>query len=655
MLITPCALFAQDPGQAGRDAAAQAMGTYGNISGLSENVFKPLQGQVDMSTLDGSKTFSSQITCSQAMEFLQVDMFRGPMNDISALNVHWDSDLDGTMDSSRELTAFTEHGTISGVCNNGIISCEEGTWDNCRGYKVEYSSGSFGLSISPVTNLEGCYCINDFCTNPYLTESAIMDTASSAVLNGFMDTHRSFSVSEIINLTHAVHFYGQEPTSCFSSNVNTLAGFFDNPFAIDTEAQTEAMTQSADSQSMHNLVNNAYANQVEPRETHTCTITRAINQSILDIYDIIEPIGGSGSLAVVNTCGQFCIDIIIGQPYDNWLCGACGLWEGSYDFYMHLPNKISNATLLDVYYDDHMQIWIGDLTTVSTTGYCGPAPECVWYGPHDAFPPETPEGCCEHSTNFHQNPNLDVSSYFQTAGPLQTKVRVGYSGCGEGYAHIRLSVTDWCEWSEAMQDNCQVYEADINCQIKDETVDSVPTIINFSTTGKASLPSPVSVCNQNIMRDWYVRERTYMCDVSQSFDFTDVKQRLATIAQRTSRTDNTFSYGDYSMNPEGQWTSYTSGTLTMQPPPEINSCVQVCRVKVAASDTHASSTGNTSSYNLSNQMNEYSYKNCDNGTCGVKPGETLVDDCSCQTNFNEAFTAMQLLRLAGEDVECAPY
>ncbi len=70
MLVIPCYAFGQDPGQAGRDAANQVIGNYGNISGLSDNVFKPLQGQVDMRTPDNSQTFSGHITCNQAAKFI---------------------------------------------------------------------------------------------------------------------------------------------------------------------------------------------------------------------------------------------------------------------------------------------------------------------------------------------------------------------------------------------------------------------------------------------------------------------------------------------------------------------------------------------------------------------------------------------------------
>lgn len=653
-LLIPCALFAQDPTQAGQDSAAQSMSNYGNIQGLSGNVFKPLQGQVDMTTIDGSQTFNGQVSCSQAAEFLKVDMTRGATGDISGLNVEWDTDLDGTMESTTDLASFTEYGVISGVCTDGLISCPPGTWNNCRAYKVSYSSGIYVLNISPVTDLGGCYCINDFCATANLTSNDIASTAAGAVFNAFQDVNRSFSLSEITRSSGTVSYFGQEPTSCFGSNIGTLTGLFDTSMLIETEAQNEAMLQQADPQSMYSQVNNAYANQIDPQQTYTCTITRAVNQDILDVYDIIEPVSSSSTLAIVNPCGQFCIDVIIGNPADNWLCGSCDLWEGGYDFFIHQPDKISSATLLDVYFDDHMQIWIGDLTNVSTTGYCGSSPECVWAGPHDAFPPETPDGCCEHSTNYHQLPNLDLTGYFQQAGPLQTKVRVGYSGCGEGYAHIRLTVTDWCGWTETVQDNCQVYDADPDCQIKNETIDGIPAIRNFNTTGQSNTPSPVTVCNQNIMRDWWQKERTYMCQVNESFDFTDVKQRLATIHQTTSRDNNTFTYGDYYKN-QGVWTNYASGTHTMQSAPATNACIEVCRVKKNASDTHASSTGNTATYNLSTDRFEYLYKNCDNSMCDVGPGETLVDPCSCSTNFNEAFTAMQLLRLAGEDVECAPY
>jgi hypothetical protein len=499
--------------------------------------------------------------------------------------------------------------------------------------------------------MQDCYCINQGCSGLSINNTDITDTASDAVFHAFKDSNRSFMLSHVDKTADTARYYGQEPTSCFSSNVDTLAGLYDNPFLIENEAQNEAILQQQDSQSYYSLLSNTYQNQMDPATVNTCTINRAVNESILDIYEIIEPLGGTGS---VTSCGQFCVQIILGNPTNNWLCAGCQIWEFYYDMFVHRPEKISSAIFEDAYYDDHMQIWIGDLTGQTTSGYCSNSPLCIWAGPDNNFPPETP-GACEHSTSWHTYPNQNLTAYFSQAGPLQTKLRVSVSGCGEGYARIRVTVSDWCEMVEAVQDNCQIYETDSDCRLQEETIDGVVTVKNFVHTGSPVYPSAQQACSTNVMRDWWSKERTYVCNADQTFDFTGVKQRLSSIYQGTSRQSNTFTYGDYYMNQQGQWTNYSSGAVTMQQPPNVNSCVEVCRVKSLKSDTDASSTGNTSDYNVSTDRYEYSYKTCDNGTCDVGTGETLVDACSCTTNFNEAFTAMQLLRLAGEDIECAQF
>jgi len=357
-IIMPAYLPAQqNPGQAAQSSANQITSKYGNIQGLQDNVFKPLQGQSNMYTVDGTINFPAQISCGTAAKFLEVDMVQGNTGDITDLNVRWDSDLDGTMDSVANLAPMTMNGVISGVCNNGFVSCNPGSWMNCRSYTADYDSitGAFLLNQAVITDLTGCYCVNQSCASALLNSTRILNTSADAVLKAYQNANPSFSLSDIQRPGTVVSYYGQEPTSCFPGNVNSIAGLYNNPNSISTQAQNTAFMQLQNPTGAYSVVMNTYQNQTDPVSTQTCAIDRVVNQQNLTVQDIIEPLGGTGS---VSSCGQYCIRIVLGNPTNNWLCAGCTIYEFYYDLYVHKPDKILSATLTQTAYDDHMHIYI---------------------------------------------------------------------------------------------------------------------------------------------------------------------------------------------------------------------------------------------------------------------------------------------------------
>ena len=77
-----------------------------------------------------------------------------------SLNIEQDIDMDGSIDYTNSYS------TLSGVCANGFISCNAGTWNNCIPYRWEADS-NFRLNPSVVnmTDLSGCNCINNSCVS----------------------------------------------------------------------------------------------------------------------------------------------------------------------------------------------------------------------------------------------------------------------------------------------------------------------------------------------------------------------------------------------------------------------------------------------------------------------------------------------------------
>ncbi|KAJ8138081.1 hypothetical protein OY671_008706, partial [Metschnikowia pulcherrima] len=70
-----------------------------------------------------------------------------------------DKDLDGAVDQTS-----TSPMPVSGICANGVVSCQPDTWNQCHSYKWDVgSSGDLKLTEVGLTDSAGCYCINNSC------------------------------------------------------------------------------------------------------------------------------------------------------------------------------------------------------------------------------------------------------------------------------------------------------------------------------------------------------------------------------------------------------------------------------------------------------------------------------------------------------------
>ncbi|HVO72064.1 MAG TPA: conjugal transfer mating pair stabilization protein TraN, partial [Aggregatilineaceae bacterium] len=148
-----------------------------------------------------------------------------------------------------------------------------------------------------------------------------------------------------------------------------------------------------------------------PNVPSQCTATHD-----LVVEPVIVPDAGETK---ISSCGEGCADIWVGKVGDNYWCSGCGVFTSTSRYLVKHPEAILSAQILDTYWDDYIRIHLNG--------------QQIWQG-SDGWNP----GQCEMSTSWHAAPGTDVTAYFLQPGALVFDVKVLVSGCGEGYAKIRI-------------------------------------------------------------------------------------------------------------------------------------------------------------------------------------------------------------------------
>ena len=125
-------------------------------SNLSGRVNNPIANGTKLYTLDNSQSGDVSITCSKEMPILKLTYFTNGGGDIN-INVLEDLDLNGNYEKSFSVSG------VSGICANGFIKCDSGTWNNCRFYELYFNGNNFYYKKAESQNLVQCYCINNSC------------------------------------------------------------------------------------------------------------------------------------------------------------------------------------------------------------------------------------------------------------------------------------------------------------------------------------------------------------------------------------------------------------------------------------------------------------------------------------------------------------
>lgn len=173
-----------------------------------------------------------------------------------------------------------------------------------------------------------------------------------------------------------------------------------------------------------------------PEDSHepdyrTCTRlnTGSASCTVYHDYDagVLKYVSGQANLENSGP-GQF--RVWLGDQRDDHLSGNCKIFERNISIEMLNVDAIESAVLKEAYWDDYLQVWLGD--------------ELIWDGPYTGqgvFPPET-SGRCELKTSWRR-PNLNVDftnliKSYSDGDVLNFKIRVSVSGNGEGYAGFNI-------------------------------------------------------------------------------------------------------------------------------------------------------------------------------------------------------------------------
>ena len=269
-----------DAKNAAGSLAGSASGSYGSRAGLQQNISNPItSSNTLMTTLDKSKSFNAQLTCPSSNAFLSVFVQPASTGDLQTLIVSEDLDMDGKPDCSYQLPV-----RISGVCANGFISCDAGTWNNCSYYQwTAYSTGKVQAAKAQITDLGGCYCINSSCGSNLVWNNLgiVLKDLGGGIAGALQATNPQLSVSNVGTDGPTISYYGQHSGSCSSAGGGTGTSnpeqYYSNPYSMRGAAQNLAQTQVASPNSYYNELKAAQTLSVGSAQLQQCSISTVFN------------------------------------------------------------------------------------------------------------------------------------------------------------------------------------------------------------------------------------------------------------------------------------------------------------------------------------------------------------------------------------------
>jgi len=581
-----------------------------------------------MTTPDGSTSFNAQLTCPSTSRFVEVTITSVAANGDIQVQVSQDTNFDGVFDY-----VYCPLNNISGVCANGLVSCNPGTWTNCSYYQWTADSLSYVTTVTPVsmTALGGCYCINQSCNAVYNDYSTVLQAIGGGVVAAIQSVDARFSVSKVSTFGNTITYAGQD-TSCNTNNTSTttLQGYFNsqNGTGLANQAVADSNTMLQDSNSAYYGVNQAFNNSAGAGVyMASCTVTRNVVVKT-NAYTV------SSSLPAPVT---MCVDhFLYARVYE--VLNA----DGTATYYMDLldtdPGNVPHANC------DTGGNGIGgwhtmDMVTLprqaSSVYFCVAA---------------SGAGCTPSPTN--------CVSMVNTQTLILTCGNTGAQTPSYTYTYDLQYQQDTLV--ENITDTCQTLSADPNCKLQAEVVDGVTVFSNFMSTGNI-VPQTCKIFTgvdpHNLCRSYWSKTRQYFCYGTQNaqYDFTNMENRTATIKNSLAQSGNVVTYTDLLQNQANGTFYNVQDSLVMPDTGTPEPCLPVCKVKVPVTDTQAALAGTTTTYRTTNQSFDFYYRECTNLQCPYDPtiGEVLVTDCACADDFNDAVAILSAMDDASKDIICS--
>jgi len=631
-LALPIIAQAQTVEERARAAAEAAREKSADSEAIQQNYLTPgLAGQ-SISTVDGTKSFTPNLACQTTATLLEILAQPGSTGDIAALRISRDKDLNGSFDQTLTLPM-----PVSGICANGVISCQPGTWNQCRSYKWDVApAGDLKLTEVDLTALAGCYCVNNSCGSNLVwgNMAGALKDIGGGVVGALTSADPRIGVAQAAIDGPVIRYIGAQSTACTASPSLAQTVYRANPAQIQGDAASLAAGNS-----VFQALKGSPAGMGKAEQIRACTIRREVKLDAVKPDDIItRTAGGYATYAYTPDTRTF----LMGSPSDDSLSGgSCRI----YDFRMTLnvgdPDRLVSARLSQYLFDDWVQIRVdGALVLADPGGWTGTG---------------LPPGKCERGKTWYGYPNLDLKPYL-TKGAHEIWVRVAVGGEGEVSARIDATLDLSCNPTEQLVDLCAGYAADANCQLHDETVDGVQTFRNGVGTGLTPLPQTrlfeSGACSLSLVRAWFDRDRRYRCTIDTGVLPQPDLSRGAYIIDHSTET----LLADRIKTGDGGYAT-SSRAFALPDRGSVAACEPICKTRAPKANTGVAPDGVVGSrQNIPSGWDTF-YHACKTtsagaASCPIGDGEELVSDCGCLDDFPEAIVMMQTVRLGGADMIC---
>ncbi|WP_343222092.1 hypothetical protein [Novosphingobium profundi] len=616
---------AQTVEERARAAAEASRAKTRDSETLLRNYVTPgLAGQ-PIATLDDSQTFTPDIACQKTATMLDVLVQPSDTGDLGTVRIARDTDLDGILDATSNLPV-----PVSGICANGLVSCQPGTWDACSYYRWDVD-GTKALKLTAVdmSELAGCYCINNSCGSglAWGNMASVLRDLGGGMVGALTSADPRYAIAQAAIEGPAIRYVGAQSTACAPSTDLAQTTYRANTTQIASDAASTARGNA-----VFQALEGSAIGTGATLQYRRCTIERraAVRKPALD--DIVRRT--AGGYATIRNANAF--DFLMGSPADNSLSGAsCTLIDFRMTLHVGEPERIVAARLSQFFADDWAQLRIdGQLLGSVPVGWSSLG---------------TPPGACELKKTSHASPDRDLTPWL-TAGDHEIWLRVAVAQGGEALAQIHVEVDDGCQTQEDLVDGCAPIAGATGCRLDSELVDGVQTWINGVATGLRPLPQTRLLggpaCPTELTRDFFLKERTYRCRLDTMAE--PDTSRAAYILDHSTET----MLADRVRQSDGSLITATRA-FALPDRGSVPACEAVCKTRAPKPNSEAGLDGVVGAkQNVPTGFDTFFHACTSDNRCPAGAGEEIVEPCGCLDDFPEAVVMMQTVRLAGADMVC---
>ena len=651
---------------AGKSLGADINSKLGSTDGIKERIANPMTSNgTSMRTMDEQETFDSQISAPSSNVFLDVLIQPSGTGDITNLSIKQDTNFDGTPDYAYRVSS-----PMSGICSNGFISADLGTWNRKRFYtwKADTSGKLSATEVPSMLSLAGCYCINASCGSNLVWNniSVVLKDIGGGMVSTIQQ-QKAFTITDVNILETEIKYYGQASNQMGNtagipaSGVSTPEQYYHNGSG-NLPGDQEALKQSRDPGSLYSQLNVLNNNIGSQYETRRCSIKRQAQltpQMEIIGYDVSFYIGYD-----VNGDSKECFwAAVSGDCRDVWAYGS-----GWNQCKIINTNKLGNI----VHSITENSACIPYTDPVSGQSGCFSPPDAINILSYK-FIQQTDNGNspgCYGSNDDLTHQFWRVKAYVVNSPDTWKQITQGNLIIGVKDVP-QVSKTGDCAGMDVT--GCQKIDEKI-CNQNDSGC--VYTVQNYHATGLIPLAgcynqaspntgatwtfcadgsriSYQSGGNRGILESgsdiWWNIHRTYTCEAGALYDFTKAQKRSVNIQKTLTAGSSALAYQDLNSQ-TGKTTKYST---SLPPREDVPHCESFCRVKAPVQDTQASISGTTDDYRTTINSYEYAIKKCTNNVCPIGKGEILIQNYGCTNYFNQAASMLQVAHDAGQDIICS--